>query len=52
MKTILFIDTAFKIAGGQRSLFLILKNLDRKKYKPIAVVPEKSNLIKRVYIQI
>lgn len=42
---ILFIDTAFKIAGGQKCLIQILKNLDKKRYHPMVMVPGESDLI-------
>jgi len=34
--------------GGQKSLFLLLERLDRKKYKPFLICPTYGNFIKKV----
>jgi glycosyltransferase involved in cell wall biosynthesis len=41
-RKILYIDTALRIWGGQRSLYELICNLDRDRYVPTVAVPEGS----------
>jgi len=41
-RKILYIDTALRIWGGQRSLYELISNLDRDRYVPTVAVPEGS----------
>lgn len=45
-RKILYIDTALRIWGGQRSLYELISNLDRGRYVPIVAVPEGSQTLK------
>ena len=44
-RTILFIDTAINIGGGQKSLMLLLKHIDRNKYRPLVAISVGSKLM-------
>jgi glycosyltransferase involved in cell wall biosynthesis len=44
-RKILYIDTALRIWGGQRSLHELISNLDRDRYVPTAAVPEGSQTL-------
>jgi glycosyltransferase involved in cell wall biosynthesis len=39
MKTILFIHQSAELYGSDKTLLLLLKNLDKSKYKPIVILP-------------
>ena len=39
MKNILFIHQSAELDGSDKTLLLLLKNLDKSKYKPIVILP-------------
>ena len=39
MKTIIFIHQSAELYGSDKTLLLLLKNLDKSKYKPIVILP-------------
>ena len=39
MKTILFIHQSAELYGSDKTLLLLLKNLDRKRYRPVVILP-------------
>ncbi|UCE26193.1 MAG: glycosyltransferase family 4 protein [Candidatus Coatesbacteria bacterium] len=41
-RKVLYIDTALRIWGGQRSLYELIDNLDRGRYVPVIAVPKAS----------
>ena len=42
-KRILFFDHTSQLSGGERSLLLILKGINKEKFKPILVTPEQGS---------
>lgn len=48
MKKILFLEQFSKISGGQIVLLQILSSLDKNKYKPYVVIPDKGPLVDKL----